>query len=237
MPIPAEVEQLLILQNHDQKLRRLDRELRQIPTEIHTLENKLRQAGEAAHSVKNRIQEAEVQRNKLDVEVRAKQDAINKFKSQQQQTRKNEEYQALSHEIARFQKDITALEDRELEIMMAIDSLKSEMAAAEHVLSQEKGAIDGEIDSLNKKKSALEEQRQLTTAKRDEAASSVDPSLLGMYDRLLKNKGDAVVVPAEHDTCMGCHMRLTTQTTVRVRSANGIVQCENCGRILYDGAA
>ena len=33
--------------------------------------------------------------------------------------------------------------------------------------------------------------------------------------------------------CMGCHMKLTTQTAVRVKNEKEIVHCEQCGRILY----
>jgi uncharacterized protein len=40
-------------------------------------------------------------------------------------------------------------------------------------------------------------------------------------------------VPLEHEVCMGCHMRVTTQTAVLVKARREIVHCEHCGRILY----
>ena len=73
---------------------------------------------------KLRAKQIEVERKKLEVEAGAKRDNINRFKTQQFQTRKNEEFQALSNEIKRFEKDIETIEDKELELMEELERLK-----------------------------------------------------------------------------------------------------------------
>ncbi len=45
------------------------------------------------------------------------------------------------------------------------------------------------------------------------------------------------MVALEHDICTGCHMKVTTATAIHARAGKEIVSCEQCGRILYDGAA
>ena len=37
----------------------------------------------------------------------------------------------------------------------------------------------------------------------------------------------------ENYQCSGCNMSLPTSTVKRVATGEGIVECENCGRILY----
>ncbi len=65
-------------------------------------------------------------------------------------------------------------------------------------------------------------------------AEGIDEDLLDTFNRLFANKSEAVVA-LEHETCMGCHMKITTQTAVRVKGGREIVHCEQCGRILYPG--
>ena len=52
-------------------------------------------------------------------------------------------------------------------------------------------------------------------------------------ERLLKSKGDNVVVGVDHGACGGCHMKLPAQILVSCQAQKEIVACNNCGRILY----
>jgi predicted nucleic acid-binding Zn-ribbon protein len=90
--------------------------------------------------LKNRTRKIEADRKKIDLDVQSKQVAISRYKSQQQQTRKNEEFAALNHEIEHAEKEISALEDKELELMEAYDKGLAAVAAAqkELVLFQDK---------------------------------------------------------------------------------------------------
>ena len=56
-----------------------------------------------------------------------------------------------------------------------------------------------------------------------------------MYEAIFKKKGDAAVVPLHHgENCGGCHMKLIKDTVLSTRAAKQVVQCEQCGRILYE---
>ena len=56
---------------------------------------------------------------------------------------------------------------------------------------------------------------------------------LHIYERLLRNKKDRVVVPIENRTCSGCHIVLTAQHENLVRKGENLVFCEHCSRIHY----
>ena len=64
-------------------------------------------------------------------------------------------------------------------------------------------------------------------------AVNADADTLHIYERLLRNKKDRVIVPIENRTCSGCHIALTAQHENIVRKGENIVFCEHCSRIHY----
>ncbi|HEX4666996.1 MAG TPA: C4-type zinc ribbon domain-containing protein, partial [Chthoniobacterales bacterium] len=86
---------------------------------------------------------------------------------------------------------------------------------------------------LEKKTATLGTRLEELKKEREDLAAKVEEDLLDRFNRLFVSKGDAAVVALEHDVCTGCHMKVTTATSVRVRGGKEIVSCEQCGRILY----
>jgi predicted nucleic acid-binding Zn-ribbon protein len=68
---------------------------------------------------------------------------------------------------------------------------------------------------------------------RDELVKTADPEIMRIYQRLLNNKKDRVVVPIENRTCSGCHIALTAQHENVVRKGERLIFCEHCSRIHY----
>jgi predicted nucleic acid-binding Zn-ribbon protein len=228
-----EIEQLLVLQDRDRRIRTLKTELKNAPLERKELEAKLAAANTGAEQAKQKVRELEVQKNKLAVEAQAKRDQIAKFKTQQMQTRKNEEYQALTNEIAHFEKEVQKVEDTELEVMEEIDRNTPILAEAERVAAELRKQVAGQISDLEAKTQTLTKNLAEVEVDRAGLTKGIDEDLLDVYNRLFSSKGGNAVVPLEHEVCMGCHMKLTTQTAVRVKGGKEITHCEQCGRILY----
>lgn len=71
-------------------------------------------------------------------------------------------------------------------------------------------------------------------ANRETLASQIDPSDLAVYERLAKRYDYvSAVVPVRDKNCLGCFMDLPTSAVRKNESADGLMTCENCGRILY----
>jgi predicted nucleic acid-binding Zn-ribbon protein len=86
----------------------------------------------------------------------------------------------------------------------------------------------GEEENLGFKLKNLE-TLQATRAK---LAEQIGPKLLGLYERVSRRYGRAVV-PVEGRVCLGCFMSLPTSVTPTRLEDSDIALCENCGRILY----
>ena len=134
------IERLLILQDRDQKIRILRLELKNLPDERTSLDAKLAAGSTQLNAAKQRARDVELEKKKLEMEAQAKRDSIAKFRTQQFQTRKNEEFQALTNEIKRFEADIEKIEDREIELMEEAEKMKGDRLRSRKTARPDQGA-------------------------------------------------------------------------------------------------
>lgn len=62
--------------------------------------------------------------------------------------------------------------------------------------------------------------------------AAVEPAIINKYDSV-KSHHATPMAKVENNQCGGCNMSLPTTTVKRVAAGTGLVECENCGRILY----
>jgi uncharacterized protein len=227
------IEKLLILQDRDRKIQRVKTELDHIEPERRVLKTKSSGAQAALDAAKLKVKELESRRKDIDLEVQSKKQLIEKYANQQLQTRKNEEYRALAHEIEGCKEGIFKLEDQEIELMEQGEAAQKAVVAATKVAAEAKKLMDDQVAQLGGREENLKKELAELEANREELASAVDESSRSRYERLLKSKGDNVVVGVQHGVCGGCHMRLPTQLIVTCQGQQELVGCINCGRILY----
>ena len=204
-----------------------------MPQQRQNLEAQLAASVAAFAALKSKAQHLEMDRKKLELDAGTRQESINRLKTQQYETRKNDEFRAMGNEIERYEKEIRLIEDQELELMDQAEKLKVEVATEDKKASGARDSIARQIADLEEKAKTLEGRLKALTAERTEIAGKIDEDLLSRFERLFASKGDAAIVALEHEVCTGCHMKVTTQTAHRVKNGKEIVSCEQCGRILY----
>lgn len=228
-----EITQLLKLQERDQRIRQLQKELKEIPK--HEAQARTQLAGDqaAVANAHQKVQEIEVKIKGLQLDIQTRQNSIKRLHDQQFETRKNDEFRALGTEIERYQKDVSGIEDKELEQMEALESAKIEHKDAQAKLAVTQAHVNEELKVLAERAEGMKKRLTEVEAERRELVAPVETSILDVYTRLFSKKPDAAIVPLEHGICKGCHMKLVSATVQALRNGNGITQCENCGRILY----
>lgn len=163
-------------------------------------------------------------------EIQAK---MKKLEAQQSSIRKVDEFNAITHEISaadreRLNKE-QRLSDAYDKLALEEDALKNLKESLQNVTQSSKAheaEIHESITHINEEGRALKEQR-------DQLIGNVNPDVLAVYERLLGNKKDRVVVPLENRCCSGCHILLTAQHENLVRKGERLVFCEHCSRIHY----
>ena len=229
-----DLEQLLVLQDRQQKIKQIQTEVETLPLQRKNLEEQLAASVAGVETLKQKARQVEMDRKKLELDVGTRTETISRLKTQQYQTRKNDEFQAIGHEIERYENEIRKIEDDELELMVETDKVKADLGVEEKKSASVKESVARQTADLEAKSQTLQSRLEELTKERAEIAGKIDEDLLSRFEGLFKSKGDAVVVALEHEVCTGCHMKVTTQTAHRVKAGKEIVSCENCGRILYD---
>ena len=227
------IEKLLVLQDRDRKIHRVQEELAQITPERETLRNRANSTQTQLDAAKNRVKHIESERKQRDLEVEAKKSQIEKYANQQLLTRKNEEYKALAHEIEMAKAAIFKIEDAEIVLMEQAEVAQKEVARATGEANEAKKLADSLIAELGQREENFKKELAGLQQGRTELASAVEEVARSRYDRILKSKGDNAVVGIEHGVCGGCHMKLQQQLVVACRAQKEIVTCSSCGRILY----
>lgn len=228
-----EIEHLLILQDRDQKIRRLKRQQAQIPAERARLEEGINSADTTLEAARAESRQNEVERKQLEIDIGAKNGSIARFRLQQLQTRKNEEYQALAHEIERCERDISEIETQELILMERADEIAKRLHDSQAESERARAELAARVGELETRASNIAAELGRLESERREFAAKVDEDLLEQYDRIFASKGDTAVASVQHGVCGGCHMKISANTAFHVRTATAVVHCDNCGRILY----
>src|SRR5208282_32636 len=108
------IEKLLTLQDRDRRLLRVKDQLARVAPERQMLQDKAAGAKAGLDAAKTKVKLVETERKKLELEADSKKQQIEKYSLQQFQTKKNEEYRALAHEIETCKGNIAELEDGQL---------------------------------------------------------------------------------------------------------------------------
>jgi predicted nucleic acid-binding Zn-ribbon protein len=228
------IQKLLVLQDRNRKILRVSQELAHIGPERDNLHTRASSTQTQLEAAKLRVKQIEAERKRLDLEIEAKKTQIEKYANQQLQTRKNEEYKALAHEIEMAKEAIFKIEDAEIVLMEQTEAGQKDVARATIEAAAAKKLVDDQIGLLNAREENLKKELAELQAGRTALAAAVDESALSRYDRLFKSKGENAVVGVEHSVCGGCHMKLPPQTIASCRGEGAeLVTCPNCGRILY----
>ena len=104
------------------------------------------------------------------------------------------------------------------DILSHVSKVQKDFALLKKRHEEELHAGAGELDKLKKAT--------------DSAAKKVDADLLTRYKRIKQNKAMPVAMLSD-GRCMGCNMDLPSSALAKIKKTGAIVECENCGRILY----
>ncbi|HRK34792.1 MAG TPA: C4-type zinc ribbon domain-containing protein [Candidatus Hydrogenedentes bacterium] len=166
-------------------------------------------------------------------DIEAKQGQIAKYKNQLNSVKKNEEYQALLHEIDMLEKQIGTKEERILILLDEVDAAKARLAEDKKRIDAEQKRIDAQCAEIDAELAEAVKSRQALEARRDPIITEIDPVLYGRYNRIrISKKTGAAIVPMKGTTCGGCQMTVTPQAVNEIL-AGKVHACPHCGRMLY----
>jgi predicted nucleic acid-binding Zn-ribbon protein len=232
------LEKVLILQDRDARRLSLEAQLRAVPGDIAVVEKKIATERAAIETARLELKHLESQKKLLETEIGTVEDKLAKYRTQQLGVRKNDEYQALGHEIETMAGQVGELEGRELELMYQIDEAKKRFAAAEAELKQNISGHESRIALLQERRGSLAAELKTAEAEVGAARQPLDEPNLRVYDRIA-TRHMPVCVPLHDGKCGGCHLKVSSEvdSAARGKSSDGkLPTCDQCGRLVYWGS-
>lgn len=233
----AVIQTLLILQDRDQKRLGLEAQLKSVPGDIARVEQKIAAEKAAIEAAKAELRDLEGKKKTIEIDIGSAEERLGRYRTQQLSVRKNDEYQALGHEIATTQGQISELEGKELEIMYSIDEAKKKFAAAEAELKTNISGHESRIKTLRERETSLSAELKTAQAEVAAARAPVGDLRLRVYDRIAA-RNMPVVVAIHAGKCGGCHLKVSSDvdSAARGKGVDPLAQlptCDQCGRIVY----
>ena len=137
-------------------------------------------------------------------------------------------------EVDHLKKRIGDLEDAELEVMERLESavttrerLRARAVELEDALAQTTVRRDEQL-------AALDAEIAQRRAERAEIAPGIDPTLLGLYDKIAAGHGGVGAAELRTRRCTGCQLEVNSADlgTFAAAAEDEVLRCEECSRIL-----
>ncbi len=227
------MENLLRLQALDLKIEACKKRETEIPKQKERLEAKRARLAAELEDREAACKKLEVDQRECYKDIDQLQTHLNKYQAQLNTVKKNEEYQALLHEIDSVKEQIAQKEEHILAIMMELEEAQEGIQATRERIKQELARLDEEAAAVDEELAEAQAARRELEENAKVIAGEVDETLLARYRRIQNGpKAGAAVVPLNGEVCTGCHMSLPPQLVNEVWGGQ-IKACNHCGRLLY----
>ena len=143
------------------------------------------------------------------------------------------ELEAADLERSHFQDQQAEQEDNLLTTMVEIEETQSALKATSEELARTESARETERPALEAEESLLAQRLEELRRARTDALPQFGAQLLAVYERLRGDRNGYAVARVERGMCQGCRIALPSAEVQRVRSAQELIQCSSCQRILF----
>jgi len=230
--VKREIHLLVTIAKIDAELNAFRTEASHLPERIAKAEAEIKAAEKEMADADARLETMKKEKRVLEQKVQDNGEKLKKLRVQLMEVKKNEEYQAMLHEIGHVEKTIDEGEERLLMIMDELDQkglqtgdFNKQKSEAKRKLAAEKEALERRLDEIQKELARLEGEKPKILVE-------LDPQIRKRYDRILAKLHDFAVTHIADEICQGCHSRLPPQAAMEVRRNDQIITCQACGRIL-----
>ena len=221
------------LQEIDNSLAVLVREIASLPKHIGEIEKKLLAHERKLEADRAALAANQKERKRCEAEIQAQEQKISKLKDQMLQAKTNEVYRAFQNEIEFCQKEIRKFEDGILQMMGESEPLEKNVKAAEAALKTEKAQVEAEKKVARERTAADEAAAREFHKERAAIVSAIAPATYQRYERARKARKGIGVAEAVEGRCTGCNLSMRLQFYQDLKKGNEILSCECCHRILY----
>jgi predicted nucleic acid-binding Zn-ribbon protein len=227
------------LQSVENRLRVAKNKLSRCRRNVIIQENQIRTLTSSYEAKKEEIQLTRVQSDRLELELKTRDEAISRLRASLNNAKTNKEYAAVLTQLNTTKADNSKIESQILDLMKDIEADEAECKNIQQQIEEQKKLLEQkrtEAEQLSIKYQAEIDQIQ---SEWNESASQVPPEALEIFKRVADTyDGEALAKVEEQEaktaaySCGGCFMAITPETVNLLMTKDDIIRCPNCTRIL-----
>jgi hypothetical protein len=230
----AEIQQLIVLQNLDTTIQKLEKDQEAIPERRAEIEREFDQRAFEIRALENRRDEAKHTRARLENEVVEQKGRAERAERNLMSSKKQDEYTAAIREADAARKQISALETQILEQLESLEQAESALNERADEIASLNSDRDARLKAFDDETRTIGERLATARKERDEVFANLPKAMSGMYARIKARIRDGVAVAeARNRSCTACFMSLRPQVMAEIRRGEEVITCDNCGRILF----
>lgn len=230
----AELQGLIALQQTDNEIRRLEKELRSIPERRAAIERDFEQRAFEFREIERRRDEAIDGRASAETELQATREGLERSERNLMKSQNEKDYTAAMREREAARKHIATLEAQIIERMEAGERAEAEIAEHAPEIERLRAELNDSLQSFERDAAGQNARLDELRRERERLEKELPKSTTAIYNRISSRIRDRVAVAeARNGACTACSMTLRPQTMAQVRRGDEIVTCDNCNRILY----
>ena len=220
------------LQEIDNQIDRYQGDLDRLPVEVQELARSLVVIRREMSEAREKSPEIEKELRRKESDLATEQEKIKRSERRLLTIRNQKEYNALSREVKLGKKVASEIEEAILSYMAEIEILKKTIDKKEKEYQElEQTFLKKKSESENAGAQAKDALVSLAK-ERERITSALEANLLKRYETVRQARGNAIA-EVTNGSCMGCHMAIPPQLSIRVLKQEELITCPNCQRILY----
>lgn len=224
----------------DQDLRAAQERYDSAARTVRALERKVNDLSGNLKAMQLTLREQQSKAANLELDLKTREERIEKLRAQQQQAKTNKEYQVFLTEINTEKVERNKGEEATIAALEVVERTQGEVKTLHGQLDEEQKKLTEIKAQLGGKLSELQAQIDALRPARDAAMEAVPARARGEFERLAeRHEGEAMSALEKPDrrheeyVCGACQMTLVVDIYNRLHSRDDLVLCPSCGRLLY----
>jgi predicted nucleic acid-binding Zn-ribbon protein len=232
--VKAELQKLIALQNLDNTIRKLEKDLEAIPQRRAEIEKEFDQRAFEIRALETRRDDAKHTRARLENDVVEQKGKVERAERNLMSSKKQDEYTAAIREADSARKQISTLETQILETLESLEQTEAALNERAAEISSLNSDREARLKGFDDETSTQSAQLAKAKGEREQVAAELPKALSVLYNRISAKIRDGVAVAeARNRSCTACFISLRPQVMAEVRRGDEVITCDNCGRILY----
>ena len=231
------LEQLIKLQEIDQRLLEIKDFMGDLPSVVETQEKEMVTIESENAGKQKRIIEVEKEMRHCEREIENMNVQMVKYKDQLYLVKSNKEYDSLNHEIDHIKTNISESETELLNLIEEKDTLEDSVKLNTGKMESITEALSSNKVELKSAMAETQHEQDKLEKNRNNLHKDIEPIKLSTYERIRQSREGVGMISIIGKACGGCYSQLPPQTVIEIKKSIEIITCPSCSIMLFwDGA-